>query len=297
MIEFGLIGLLEAAVKLLNTVFGDIGVWLTTAPADFAGGGAWDLAESVLESLKGVGYGLLILFFLMSFFKTTTDFRKISLQQTIGWIVRFLLVKVFIDYSLELLTTFISLSIGTNNEILGVSGGLGNIVVPPEITQAVTDSIVQEGFWKSALASFGNFHLWGLAGIAIAVIFICGIIMVVMVFLRFFKLFIYTAIAPLPLSTFGNPDTSGIGKHFLKTYAGACLEICVISLACALFTAVTNNIANFQIWGSWSEGQLIDSGSELKILLNFVITLMIEVVLLTITVSQANKIIKDALGT
>ena len=36
---------------------------------------------------------------------------------------------------------------------------------------------------------------------------------------RFFKLYLYTAIAPVPLSSFAGEPSSNIGKSFLKSYA------------------------------------------------------------------------------
>ena len=47
----------------------------------------------------------------------------------------------------------------------------------------------------------------------------------------------YAAIAPLPLATFAGQPTESIGKSFLKSFAGVCLQGVVIVLACIIFTA------------------------------------------------------------
>ena len=53
---------------------------------------------------------------------------------------------------------------------------------------------------------------------------------------RFFKLYMYTAIAPIPLSSFAGEPTQSIGKSFLKSYAAVCLEGAIIVLACIIFS-------------------------------------------------------------
>ena len=54
---------------------------------------------------------------------------------------------------------------------------------------------------------------------------------------RFFRLYFYTALAPLPLSSFAGEGTSFAGTAFLKSYVGVCLEGAIIVLACLIFSA------------------------------------------------------------
>ncbi len=60
--------------------------------------------------------------------------------------------------------------------------------------------------------------------------------MIMTVYGRFFKLYIYTAIAPVPLSTFAGEPSQNVGKTFIKSYAAVCLEGAVIVLACVIFS-------------------------------------------------------------
>ena len=48
---------------------------------------------------------------------------------------------------------------------------------------------------------------------------------------------LYTAISPLPFASFAGENTSGIGKAFVKSYMGVCLEGAVIVLACLIYSA------------------------------------------------------------
>ena len=60
--------------------------------------------------------------------------------------------------------------------------------------------------------------------------------MILSVYGRFFKLYLYTAIAPIPLSTFAGEPSQQVGKSFLKSYCAVCLEGAIIVLACIIFS-------------------------------------------------------------
>lgn len=66
---------------------------------------------------------------------------------------------------------------------------------------------------------------------------IMSFIIILTVYGRFFKLYIYTAISPIPLATFAGEPTQSIGISFLKSYAAVCLEGAIIVLACIIFSA------------------------------------------------------------
>ena len=65
--------------------------------------------------------------------------------------------------------------------------------------------------------------------------------MILTVYGRFFKLYLYTAISPIPLSTFAGEPTQQVGKSFLKSYVGVCLEGAIIILACVIFSRYTSS--------------------------------------------------------
>ena len=74
--------------------------------------------------------------------------------------------------------------------------------------------------------------------------------MILSVYGRFFRMYLYTAIAPIPLATFAGEPTQNIGKTFIKSYTAVCLEGAIILLACIIFSlfassppAVDTNLA------------------------------------------------------
>ena len=60
--------------------------------------------------------------------------------------------------------------------------------------------------------------------------------MIMTVYGRFFKLYLYTAIAPVPLSNFAGEPSQNVGKSFIKSYAAVCLEGAIIVLTCVIFS-------------------------------------------------------------
>ena len=56
-----------------------------------------------------------------------------------------------------------------------------------------------------------------------------------------FKIYMYTAIAPVPLSAFAGEPTQNVAKSFLKSYAGVCLEGAIIVLACIIFSVFASS--------------------------------------------------------
>ena len=50
------------------------------------------------------------------------------------------------------------------------------------------------------------------------------------------KLYMYTALAPIPLSTFAGEPSQNVGKSFIKSYCAVLIEGAVIVLACIIFS-------------------------------------------------------------
>ena len=115
-----------------------------------------------------------------------------------------------------------------NVRLLVNAAGFGTAtqtVLPQEIVTAVEDC----GFFESI-------PLWAVTLIGGLFITILSFIMIMSVYGRFFRLYLYTAIAPVPLSTFAGEPSQNVGKSFIKSYAAVCLEGAIIVLACIIFS-------------------------------------------------------------
>ncbi|MDR1960872.1 MAG: DUF3852 family protein [Gracilibacteraceae bacterium] len=58
---------------------------------------------------------------------------------------------------------------------------------------------------------------------------------------RFVEIYIYIAVAPIPLATFPHEELSGIGKNFLKNFAALCLQGAMIFLALSFYPLLFNS--------------------------------------------------------
>ena len=104
-------------------------------------------------------------------------------------------------------------------------GSTEDTVLPDEIIEAVEDC----GFFESI-------PLWAVTLIGGLFITVLSFIMIMSVYGRFFRLYLYTAIAPIPLSSFAGEPSQNIGRSFLKSYAAVCLEGAIVVLACIIFS-------------------------------------------------------------
>ena len=206
-------------------------IWtlITTSPQTFKGGAIWNIVEGINGGLQAIGYGLLVLFFAMSIFKSTASFRDFQRPEyALKHFIRFVAAKVAITYAMDLMTAIYSICGGVVEQIASSLGGISaaSVTLPSAIETAVEEA----GFWASI-------PLWLVTILGSLFITVMSFIMIMSVYGRFFRLYMYTALAPVPLSSFAGEGVSQMGKHFVKSYVGVCLEGAVIVLACLIFSA------------------------------------------------------------
>lgn len=141
--------------------------------------------------------------------------------------MRFILAKAAVTHGMELMSAIFTIIQNTISTIM-VASGIGTSTMTSLPDEMVT-TIENCGFWESI-------PLWAVTLIGSLFITVLSFIMIMTVYGRFFKLYIYTAIAPVPLSTFAGEPSQNVGKTFIKSYAAVCLEGAVIVLACVIFS-------------------------------------------------------------
>lgn len=201
---------LENAFNTWNDKMAEIWSLITTSPQSFRGGAVWSIVEGINGGLQAIGYGLLVLFFAMSVFKSTASFRDFQRPEyALRHFIRFVAAKVAITYAMDLMTAIYSICGGVVTQIASSLGGIGaaSVTLPSVIETAVEDA----GFWASI-------PLWLVTILGSLFITIMSFIMIMSVYGRFFRLYMYTALAPVPLSSFAGEGTSEMGKHFVKSY-------------------------------------------------------------------------------
>ena len=229
---------LNSALQTWNDKLAEIWSLLTQDPATFKGGGIWQVMLGIHGALQGIGYGLLVLFFAVGVVKTCGSFVEVKRpEQALKLFFRFVLAKAAVGHGLDLMLAVLSVIQGIVSTIITQSGvsGAGGTTLP----QDIIDKINQVGFWDSI-------PLWAVTLIGGLFITVLSFLMILTVYSRMFKLYMYTALAPIPLSTFAGEPTSNVGKNFLRSYAGVCLEGAVIALACIIFSVMAAACRGFQ---------------------------------------------------
>jgi len=268
---------LENALETWNNKITEIWSLISQSPANFKGGVIWNVILDIHGALQAIGFGLLVLFFVLGIVKTCTNFNEIKRpEQAIKLFIRFILAKTVITYGLDLMLAIFKIVQGVVSTII-TSAGFGTpsqTLLPIQLVQTIENC----GFLESI-------PLWAVSLIGSLFITVLSFIMILTVYGRFFKMYLYTAIAPLPLSTFAGEITSNVGKSFIKGYTSVCLEGAIIVLGCIIFSLFAstppvidpNATAVAQVWKYISE-------------------LIFNMLVLVGTIKMADRVVKEMMG-
>ena len=219
---------LQNALGVWDGKLAEIWTLITQSPQEFRGGAIWGVVQSIHGSMQAIGYALLVLFFVVGVMRTCGSFAELKKpEHALKLFIRFALAKATITYGMELMLALLSIVQGVISSILRAAGvgASAQTMLPEEIVAAIENTDF-----------FASIPLWAITLIGGLFIWVLSFIMILSVYGRFFKLYMYTAIAPIPLATFAGEPTQNIGKSFLKSYAGVCMEGAVIVLACTIFS-------------------------------------------------------------
>ena len=219
---------LQNALDTWNSKLAEIWQILTQSPETFKGGGIWQVIVQIHGALQAIGYALLVLFFVVGVVKTCGSFTEVKRpEHALKIFIRFAIAKGVVTYGLELMMALFNIIQGVTSTIMQTAGfgSTEDTVLPDEIIEAVEDC----GFFESI-------PLWAVTLIGGLFITVLSFIMIMSVYGRFFRLYLYTAIAPIPLSSFAGEPSQNIGRSFLKSYTAVCLEGAIVVLACIIFS-------------------------------------------------------------
>lgn len=219
---------LQNALDTWNKYLSEIWQLITQSPEQFKGGSIWGVIVNIHDAVRAIGLALLVLFFVVGVMRTCGSFAEVKKpEHALKLFIRFAIAKGVVTYGLELMMALFNIVQGLVSTIMNAAGfgSVQQTVLPQEIIDAVESC----GFFESI-------PLWAVTLIGGLFITILSFIMIMTVYGRFFKLYLYTAIAPVPLSTFAGEPTQNVGKSFIKSYAAVCLEGAIIVLACIIFS-------------------------------------------------------------
>lgn len=268
---------LERALHVWNDKLSEIWTLITQSPQEFKGGAIWRIIEGVHGSLQAVGYALLVLFFVVGVMKTCGSFAELKKpEHALKLFLRFVLAKAVITHGMELMLAFLRIVQGVIGTIMN-SAGFGaatETVLPQELVTAVEGC----GFLESV-------PLWAVTLIGGLFIWVLSFLMILTVYGRFFKLYMFTAIAPVPLAAFAGEPTQSVGKSFLKSYAAVCLEGAVIVLACIIFSVFAG-----------SPPAVDAAAAPVTMVWSYVGELVFNMLILVGSIKMADRIIREMMG-
>jgi len=277
MSESWIIQNLENALNMWNGKLSEIWQLISLSPSQFKGGAIWAMVLNIHGALQAIGYALLVLFFTMGVMKTCGSFAELKKpEQAVKLFIRFAIAKAVISYGMDLMLALMNIVQGVTATIMNTSSfGTPQITtLPSEIVTAV-----------EACSFFESIPLWAVTLIGSLFIWILSFVMILTVYGRFFRLYMYTAIAPIPLSSFAGEPTQSIGISFLKSYATVCLEGAVIVIACIIFSVFA------------SSPPVIDtSAAAASMIWSYIGELIFNMLVLVGTIKMSDRVVREMMG-
>ena len=265
------------ALRVWNEKLAEIWQLITQSPQSFKGGAIWGVIVDINGALQAIGYALLVLFCLVGVIKTCGSFAEVKRpEHALKLFVRFAIAKGVISYGLELMTGIFQIVQGVISTAANTAGLAAQtaVTMPVEMETAIKE-----------LTFLQSIPAWAVSLIGSLVIIVLSFVMIMSVYGRFFKLYLYAAIAPIPLSSFAGEPSSGIGKAFLKSYEAVCLEGAIIVLACVIFSVFAESPPS------------VDAGaSPVTMVWSYMGELIFNLLVLTGAVKMADRVVREMFG-
>lgn len=254
-------------------------IWtlVTQTPETFKGGAIWEVIKNIYGGMQAIGFALLVLFFVIGVMKTAGSFAEVKKpEQAFKLFIRFAIAKMVVTYGMDLILSLFKISQGLVSKIMSISNitGSSTSVLPESIITAI-----------DGCSFFDSIPLWAVTLIGCLVILVLSFIMIMTVYGRFFKLYLYTALAPIPLSTFAGEPVQNIGKSFLKSYSAVCLEGAIIILACIIFSLFA------------SSPPVVDTSvSVVTQVWKYIAELIFNMLVLVGTIKMSDRVVREMMG-
>ena len=260
------------ALNVWNSKLSEIWGLLTQSPASFKGGIVWQIIVNIHGALMATGLALLVLFFVVGLAKkcsSLTDIKKP--EHALRLFIRFVLAKSIVTYGMDLLLAIFAIVQGIISTIISNSNmGAGEMILPDSIMAAI-----------KSCNFFEAIPLWMVTFLGGLFITVMSFTLIMTVYARFFKLYIYTALSPIPLAALASESTQSSGIAFLKSYTAACAEGAVIAIACVIYTAFA------------ASPSVLEGVSAVTMVWGYIAELIFNMLVLVGTIKIADRIVKE----
>lgn len=268
---------LVVALGVWNQKLTEIWSLITASPQDFKGGDIWNVIVAIYGAVQAIGFALLVLFFVVGMVRTCGSFSDVKKpEHALKLFIRFALAKGVITYGMELMLALFDIVQGTISVIMNSAGfSSADMTTLPD---GMVSTIESCNFFESI-------PIWAVTLIGGFFITVLSFIMIMSVYGRFFRLYMYTALAPIPLSAFAGEPTQNIGKSFLKSYCAVLLEGAVIVLACIIFSVFAS-----------SPPEINESAAAINQVWSYISEIVFNMLVLVGSVKMSDRVIKEMMG-
>ncbi len=226
---------LQAAFSFFNAMMQYLYDILTIDPTSYRGGTIWAVVVNIYDSLLGVSISLCILFFYVGILGDVQelivhrkweivlwDFIKFAFMSILIICGKYLLLLIY--YAGEELTDAVVVKNGVN-----ILGNMAWVEVPDKIVNMTNGIGMSNGI-----------IMWVVTLLAAIIVMVSCFTIMLIVYGRLFKIFIYIAVACVPISCATGRATMSIFVNFIKSFAVCCLQGLIIVISCLVFSAFAN---------------------------------------------------------
>ena len=232
------IHLINSALSLWGDVEYSIFQLLQKNPAEFSEAG-WRAVVSICDALRYIGTALLVLFFGINVLRNVTNTHELRRPETVFRLIfKFIIAKTLVLRAPELLMAFAKIGVGIVKAITSQYNMIKHHYTMESFipNYNIVETNVMAAKW------YEDVPIGIIAVIGFVVIVVLSITTIITVYGKFFKMYVWAALAPIPLSSLAGDGTASVGWQFIKGFIGILLESAVIALAIVFFSVLSPDI-------------------------------------------------------
>ena len=195
----------------------------------------WTLATKIHTIIVPIGLSLLTLFFLIDITKKVMDYERMSWERIVFTCIRFLIFKMLIENSFELLSSIMTI---TNDILTKVTATISSTGTLPNLSTQMGDLV----------RNAGGIIDRSFMGIIILILYIpfmgTMIGVLVQVFLRIGKLILSFAFSPIPIAIGTWEDGQNVCKRFIMSTIALGIEASMIVVASGIYSLALSTLTD-----------------------------------------------------
>lgn len=203
----------------------------------------WSMIKGVSNALVPVGFSVASAFILISFLNKAMMFQFRSYEDVAKVLLYMMLAKVVLESSFELLGFIYQASANLISTAAIAPGSVSSNIDKAALVEELSKMNVLEQM-QFQISQMPIATLMGLIKIVIKVV----------AYGRLFEIYVYTAVAALPLATLASPDHHQVAKKFIQSYIGVCLQGLIMMLSCVIYSALAVEFIDPSMKGDLSGG-------------------------------------------